>query len=481
MGNLMMRAPPTRTSPCRSFDWDENLPLIGEFLDFSSLLSTKYVCKGWSKHFHGNNLYTSAMSELFGTGSAKTVMEIENQAKEKSEEKNIAVVTPEKSEEKKKLPVWRTLCDHIFALKSRVAQSNNITTSLALAICHEWLMVLNGAHLPSDVTSDDIDSLCGFPGLLAITCVSMAIKLEEGMDSLSLPQWSITDHDGDNVSRLKIIQAEEVILRCLKMGVPVTHSGQYYFPLRIQLIGIEPDHRVLPGTKAPAPRRLSLDRQKALLSFAHHALERGGSISRPSKQALVAAVLCLALTAAVNNHWRGGGAQSACASAERRPRTPTPRLDALKRCLVVALLAEDVARAADKPTDAPLPLPLLALEDLDNGFKALLDTLRELRRLQSHLLPSSHHASLGLRRTRAATSSSAALGREDSLLVHAWTSILASPRGGQGQPSPPVLTEESVDIVNILCTLPDLRASVHKVIASDLCCAFRHVLCDTNK
>ena len=479
---------PSRRSSFKHLNWKSTLPIIGEFLDFSSLITTKEVCKEWGNAFVGRKIVHAALSHLFGIGCAKAVMEIGYQATDPREDtKKVAIITPEK-DIRCSLPVWSTLCDHIISLRSRVAQSNSITTSLALAICREWMTVLIGLNLPPDVTSDEAFDVCSCPNLVAITCVSLAIKIEEGTDILSLPLWTIANHDGENVNRIEVMRGEEIILRSLQMGLPVGHSGQFYFPLRIQLIGLDQDYRSYALSATNAPRRLSLERQKALLHFAQHALERANDVMgggpfheramHPSKEGLVATVLCLAMTAAINNQWKA--AQSASnASAESRQHG-TPRLDSLKHCLVVALLSADVAGVA-AAGEKGLDRPLLALDDMKHGFEALHEMLRELRRLQSHVLPTSHHSSMGLMRTRRAASSPAStLVREDSLLVHAWTAILASPpslRSGQ-QPSPPVLSDESVAVVNTLCVIPSSDfVAMHAKIAACLQSTFRRILC----
>lgn len=235
-----------------SVSWDVCLGQTIRFLDSSSFRSLTYVSKNLSGRFHsrGDEISTAATFKLFGTGYGQNLCFHVDASKNISTSKSL--IAPSE---------WNDVCNLLFGfLHAKVPGGSQTSTSMALALASSFISEVRYRKSLSSNTDKKVDQLCSNSYLLAFTALAIAIKVEvvytcstpiisslfqytyfpifssqEGLyfkcDSIPFPTEKYRDGRCSILSTHSVLAAEQIILRVLKMTVPMCHFAQFARPL----------------------------------------------------------------------------------------------------------------------------------------------------------------------------------------------------------------------------------------------------------
>lgn len=257
-------------TPSRSIDaselssgiaWGECLTHVMIYLDSNMIFTLSSVSHGWSQHLdnRGSQVSTDAISNLLGIEYGQQSLRLRNAGIE---------LIPAADWEVRPRRNWTQACDFLIGhLHSYVPRGSQTSTSMALALVSDFMMCVQTVELPENVSRDDVNRLSADSYLLAFTAIMISIKIEviclssitssskscsaikfvslllqEGLyfegDSIPFPR-EVPNVLHSTLSAETVVEAEQIILKVLKMTVPVCYFAQFARPLWYKMKSVD--------------------------------------------------------------------------------------------------------------------------------------------------------------------------------------------------------------------------------------------------
>ena len=238
--------------------WDSYLGETVSFLDSNSFRNLTYVSKNLSDRFQsrGDKVSIAATFKLFGDGYGHKLRFHETSLTSHPTSRNVVPLSE-----------WINVCDlSLGFFHAKVPGGSQTSTSMALALASSFLSEVRYRKSLFTVFDRKVDQLCANSYLLAFTALAIAIKVEvipcscfgrilhfflyfltfipqEGLyfkcDSIPFPTYEATEAFRPSLSRHSVLAAEQIILRVLKMTVPICHFSQFARPLWHRIMALD--------------------------------------------------------------------------------------------------------------------------------------------------------------------------------------------------------------------------------------------------